>query len=261
MRMTATVSGVEAAAKSLAVRNVKFGMAVAPDALLKLGISLDIVQETPVRIGNIYEGPCEIKTTIRDILEFGAFSYINGRGRFSNIRIGRYCSIAETVSVGYPEHPTGWLGTSSLQYMKPGWMSEYPAWKTQPHQPTKITTIGHDVWIGAGAFIRSGIAIGHGSVIGAHAVVTKDVAPYSIVVGNPGRVIRTRVPKDMIASLLASKWWEFAPWQLDGCPFENPKKAVQFVADLRKSGAKPYVGSKLVITPTGARLECEPGRA
>ncbi|MDX8480456.1 CatB-related O-acetyltransferase [Mesorhizobium sp. VK24D] len=70
-------------------------------------------------------------------------------------------------------------------------------------------TIGNDVWLCHGSVILSGVEIGHGAVIGANAVVTKDVPPYAIVGGIPASVIRYRFPEETINKLLAIKWWEW----------------------------------------------------
>ena len=70
------------------------------------------------------------------------------------------------------------------------------------------TTIGHDVWIGFGARIRSGVKIGHGAVVGMGAVVTRDVESYTIVAGNPARVVSRRFSKDVADALEASAWWD-----------------------------------------------------
>ncbi len=83
-------------------------------------------------------------------------------------------------------------------------MSESEAIKN--HNSYQII-IGHDVWIGRGATIMSGIKIGNGAVIGAQAVIVKDVPPYAVVVGNPGKVIKYRFNKDIISKLKAIKWW------------------------------------------------------
>ena len=69
--------------------------------------------------------------------------------------------------------------------------------------------IGNDVWIGAKSTIMSGVKIGDGAVIGARTMVTKDVPPYSIVVGNPGRIIKYRFNEDQVQKLLKIKWWDW----------------------------------------------------
>jgi acetyltransferase-like isoleucine patch superfamily enzyme len=238
----------------MALQRIAFGTTVTDAHLKAAGLDLEFTPKSELTLGNTYEAPCQIKTSLRDILAFGAFSYINGRGRFTHVRIGRYCSIAEGVAVGYPEHPIDWLSTSPVQYMRPGWAGAVGDWKRTKHVTTKETEFGNDVWIGAGVFIRTGVTIGTGAVIGAHAVVTKDVPPYSVVVGNPGRIIKTRVPGDLIEPLLTSRWWEFSPVQLSGCPFNDPKASLKFIQKLRLDGTSPFKPKKLVITLNGAEI-------
>lgn len=67
--------------------------------------------------------------------------------------------------------------------------------------------IGNDVWIGHGAVLLRHVRIGHGAVVGALSVVTKDVPPYAIVAGNPARIIRYRFTESQIVRLLKSEWW------------------------------------------------------
>ncbi|MCB0625276.1 MAG: CatB-related O-acetyltransferase [Saprospiraceae bacterium] len=69
--------------------------------------------------------------------------------------------------------------------------------------------IGNDVWIGYKAVILAGVTIGDGAIVGSHAVVTKDVEPYSIVGGNPAREIRKRFPAAQIDLLLQLRWWDW----------------------------------------------------
>jgi acetyltransferase-like isoleucine patch superfamily enzyme len=84
--------------------------------------------------------------------------------------------------------------------------------------------VGNDVWIGINAFVKGGIKIGDGAIIGAHAVVTKDVEPFTIVAGNPARIIGKRFNDETIEKLLKTKWWDFQETELSekaGC-FNNP---------------------------------------
>lgn len=69
--------------------------------------------------------------------------------------------------------------------------------------------IGNDVWIGVNATIMSGVKIGNGAVIGAHAVVAKDIPPYAVAVGNPVRVIKYRFDEETIKKFMAIKWWNW----------------------------------------------------
>lgn len=236
----------------MSVRRVEFGGRYSREDLKALGLELEFSPNSQFLCGNSYEIPCQIKTSMRDILSVGAFSYINGKGRFTNVRIGRYCSIAEGVEIGYPEHPTNWLSTSPVQYIRPSWAAVVGDWKRVAHTTTKETVIQHDVWIGVGAFLRTGITVGTGSIIGAHAVVTRDVSPYSIIAGNPGRLIRTRVQPELIEGLLDTKWWEYSPSQLDGCPFDDPLRAIEFIKQLRIRNKPTYRPQCLEITAAGA---------
>ena len=71
------------------------------------------------------------------------------------------------------------------------------------------TKIGNDVWIGYGATIMPGVTIGDGAIIATKSVVTKDVAPYAIVGGNPAKEIRKRFSEDEIKALLEIQWWDW----------------------------------------------------
>nr|WP_018367841.1 CatB-related O-acetyltransferase [Streptococcus entericus] len=70
------------------------------------------------------------------------------------------------------------------------------------------TVIGNDVWIGQNAVILPGVNIGDGAIIGANSVVGSNVAPYTIVVGNPAKVIRKRFDEELIDLMLRFKWWD-----------------------------------------------------
>lgn len=71
------------------------------------------------------------------------------------------------------------------------------------------TVIGNDVWIGNSATIMPGVKIGHGAIIGTNSLVTKDVEPYTIVGGNPARLIRKRFDEGSIEFLLKLNWWDW----------------------------------------------------
>jgi acetyltransferase-like isoleucine patch superfamily enzyme len=82
------------------------------------------------------------------------------------------------------------------------------------HEPAGLTTkgdvvIGNDVWIGDNVTIMSGVTVGDGAIIAAYSHIVKDVEPYSVVGGNPGKFIRYRFRKDQIEKLLQIKWWDW----------------------------------------------------
>ena len=69
--------------------------------------------------------------------------------------------------------------------------------------------IGNDVWIGYEAVIMAGVTIGDGAILGARAVVTKDVPPYTVAGGIPAKPIKKRYPEETIAALSELKWWDW----------------------------------------------------
>jgi chloramphenicol O-acetyltransferase type B len=121
------------------------------------------------------------------------------------LRIGDYCSIAHDVEILLGgEHRHDWVTTFPFNVLWPS------ARHLTGHPRSKgDVVIGNDVWIGAGAIIMSGVAIGDGAVVAARAVVTKDVAPYAMVAGNPARAIRKRFDDDTIRRLLRIRWWDW----------------------------------------------------
>jgi virginiamycin A acetyltransferase len=91
-------------------------------------------------------------------------------------------------------------------YIMEGWDQPVPPLDEMPLKGDTI--VGNDVWIGENATILPGIKIGDGAIIGMNSVVTKDVEPYTIVGGNPARVIRKRFDNELIDLLLRLKWWD-----------------------------------------------------
>ena len=126
-------------------------------------------------------------------------------------KIGRYSSIAHGVRIVNHNHPLSFKGTSAL-FFDPT-MGLCDRWLVN-HNPL---VIGNDVWIGANAVILPEVnRIGDGAVIGAGAVVNRDVPPYAVMLGNPARVVKYRFSEDVIARLLEEKWWEKGLGELTG---------------------------------------------
>lgn len=129
-----------------------------------------------------------------------------------NTEIGAFCSIANNVKIGGARHPIEWVSTSPVFYS--GRDSVKKKFSTFDRDEDKHTIIGNDVWIGANVIIIQGVKVGNGAVIGAGAIVTKDVGDYEIVAGNPAKVIRKRFSDNIIQGLLDSKWWLLTDEQL-----------------------------------------------
>jgi acetyltransferase-like isoleucine patch superfamily enzyme len=129
-------------------------------------------------------------------------------GEGKKLFIGKYCSIASRVNIFLGgNHRTDWLTTYPFNVIN----DDFPAALAITGHPSSKgdVIIGNDVWIGFGATIMSGVSIGDGAVIGAYTVVTKDVEPYTIVAGNPMRIIKKRFDDTTIQKLLALKWWDW----------------------------------------------------
>jgi acetyltransferase-like isoleucine patch superfamily enzyme len=165
---------------------------------------------------------------LSDDVRIGDFCYVNCGAIIASGQIGRYCSIGPYAMIGMPRHPTDYLSTSPMLYGKRNVFGTVSAWMDISAPPV----IGNDVWIGAHAFVKQGIRIGDGSIIGAGAIVTHDVPPYAIVAGVPAKVIRYRFDADVIASLLASRWWERSVSELAGLreAFSTPVRTGASVA-------------------------------
>ena len=141
----------------------------------------------------------------------------------------RYTTIGSRVSIGAFSHPVNWLSTLEFQFRD---SSKFYGETLDPkHHKSidshlKTTCIESDVWIGDNAFIKSGVTIGCGAIIGASSVVVKDVPPYSIVAGNPAKLIRKRFSDENIEDLLSLKWWEKDIKELEGIQFDDIEEAI-----------------------------------
>ena len=127
-------------------------------------------------------------------------------GEGTTLTVGAFCSVAAGVKVFLGgEHRTDWVSTYPFTEF---WPEATKGISGHPHSRGDVV-IGHDVWIGTEAMIMSGVHIGDGAVIGARAVVTKDVPPYTIVAGNPARVVRLRFPPEIVERLQRVAWWNW----------------------------------------------------
>ncbi len=141
---------------------------------------------------------------VGDNVEIGEYSYLNAGAEAASGVIGRYCSIGPYAMIGLAEHPLDFLSTSPTLYGQQNVFGAPRAWSDYASPPR----IGCDVWIGAFAVVLQGVTIGHGAVIAAGAVVTRDVEPYQIVAGVPARPLRYRFGPERVEELLREPWWE-----------------------------------------------------
>lgn len=168
---------------------------------------------------------CFIKNVItRPNISVGAYTYYDdkdGPERFEEhvthhyeflgdkLVIGKFCAIARGIEfvMNGANHRMGSVTTYPFNIMGGGWEKATPTLADLPFKGD--TVVGNDVWIGQNVTVMPGVTIGDGAVIAANTVVAKDVPAYHIVGGNPCRVIRKRFSDELIAHLLALKWWDW----------------------------------------------------
>ncbi|WP_318476156.1 CatB-related O-acetyltransferase [Photobacterium leiognathi] len=134
-------------------------------------------------------------------------------GEVDKLIIGRYCSIASGVVFmlsGNQGHRHDWISTFPFDYQ------EFGEQVQSGIKRAGDTVVGNDVWLGAECVILPGVKIGDGAVIGTRAVVTKDVEPYAVVVGNPARSVKKRFAEPQIEMLLEMQWWHWSKTELKG---------------------------------------------
>lgn len=162
----------------------------------------------------IYAAP----TLTRANIKVGDFTYIADSDFESHVThhyewlgdrlvIGKFCQIAAGVEfvMNGANHQMNAATTFPFHTLE-GWLMDPPALADLPLKGD--TVIGNDVWIGQNAAILPGVRIGDGAIIGANAVVGSDIAPYTIVAGNPARPLRKRFDAELVALLLEFAWWD-----------------------------------------------------
>jgi virginiamycin A acetyltransferase len=135
----------------------------------------------------------------------GKESYHNGNFIVKGnglLKIGNYCAIGQDVKIILSNHNFNYISMQYTFYRKN--FGELP-YKIEKGN----TIIGNDVWIGDNVIVLPNVTIGTGAVLGGGSVVTKDVEPYTIVAGNPARVIKKRFSPETLNELLMSQWWDW----------------------------------------------------
>ena len=173
-----------------------------------------------------YDKEIYVKPTIRNPnIIVGDFTYIADSEFESHVTnyypwsrdkliIGKFCQIAAGVEfvMNDANHQMNAVTTFPF-YTLEGWEMNAPDPSEMPFKGD--TVIGNDVWIGQNAVILPGVQIGDGAIIGANSVVGSNVAPYTIVIGNPARVLRKRFDDELTDLLLRFKWWDKSIDEID----------------------------------------------
>lgn len=179
--------------------------AVAKSDHLRLGAGAKVPGSRFGRYVSVHERASVIDSYVGDYTYVGVASVVR------ESTIGKFCSIAPEVFVGLVNHPTEEFVSSHPAFF----LSRPGTWEfvnSDLFKEPPGVTVGNDVWIGHRALIMSSLTIGDGAVVGAGAIVTKDVPPYGVAVGVPARLIRYRFDHDTIEELLKIAWWD---WEHD----------------------------------------------
>ena len=160
-------------------------------------------------------------------LSYGAPAIRAYEGDTARVHVDSYVSIAEdVVFVVGGNHRLDWVSMFPFRARL-----RLPGAFEDGHPATKgDIMVGHDVWIGRGATILSGVKVGNGAVVAAASVVTNDVRPYAVVAGNPAREVKRRFTDDQVEALQRIAWWD---WPLE--------QVLERVSELNGGGVEAFI--------------------
>jgi hypothetical protein len=186
---------------------------------------------------------CEVGArTILLEVAMGDYSYVVNDAQIAYTGIGKFCSIAAMTRINPGNHPMHRASQAHFTYRASAYFpgesdeAEFFEWR-RAHR----VHIGHDVWIGHGAIILPGRNIGTGAVVAAGSVVTKDVAAYTVVAGNPARPIKRRFSEAVAGRLAELAWWD---WDHEALRSALP--------DLRKLNVEEFLAKYEARTGSGS---------
>lgn len=172
-------------------------------AFPQLGFLNQLVDHPHIEIGDYsyYDDPDGPEHFVNKCVSYH-FDFIGDK-----LIIGRFCALATGVRfiMNGANHPMDGFSTYPFAAMGGGWELDAD-W---PDNSRGNTIVGHDVWIGREAMIMPGVTIGDGAIIGARAVVTRDVPPFAIVAGNPARIVKQRFEQPIVERLQHIAWWDW----------------------------------------------------
>src|SRR3990170_194691 len=185
---------------------------------------------------------CEVGArTILHEVRMGDYSYVVNDAQITYTTIGKFCSIAAMTRINPGNHPMQRASQAHFTYRASAYFpgegddTEFFAWRRKHH-----VHIGHDVWIGHGAIVLPGRSVGTGAVIAAGAIVTKDVPAYTIVAGNPARIIKRRFSEAITNRLAKLAWWD---WDHEALRSALP--------DFRKLEIEDFIAKYAAATTSG----------
>jgi len=144
-------------------------------------------------------------------MTYGKYSYgspiIHWESNDAKLTVGKFCSIGGHVNIYLGgNHRSDWITAYPFGHIYHDVFNKFDG---KGHPGTKGgVNIGNDVWIASNVTIMSGVTIGHGAIIANNSHVFKDVEPYSLIGGNPARLIKYRFTPEQISKLLEIKWWD-----------------------------------------------------
>jgi len=171
----------------------------------------------------------------------GKYTYgkpnVHWQNNNAKLIVGNFCSIADNINIYLGgNHRTDWITTYPFGHMHKNTFNNFNG---NGHPSTKgDVIIGNDVWIGNNVTIMSGVTIGDGAVIANNSHVVKNVEPYSLVGGNPAKLIKYRFTPEQIEKLLQIKWW-----------FWDDKKINQHVVFLCNNNIDEFINKALSVVP------------
>lgn len=142
---------------------------------------------------------------------FGDYSYCDQYSDIANTTVGKFANIAAFTRLGPTDHPLHTASCHHFLYRSQDYWDDAAADEAWfAHRGSRRLVLGHDTWIGHGAIVMPEVTLHHGAVVASGAVVTKDVAPYTIVAGVPARPIKPRLAPDLAERVIALGWWDWS---------------------------------------------------